>query len=169
MQNKYYTPDISDLFIGYECEIRIGSSAFYIMDMSENAEKPIEKKSDDIPTFLPYIIGQGYENITITRAISEISRDGIRTPYLTKEQIEAEGWVFLPDNSQEDWLEFRAQKKRLGVTPSEDAWNMVIYCPTVQKLLILMRYTNDFEEETFYDGQCKSINEFRKIIKWIKI
>ena len=68
MENKYFTPDIEDFHVGYECEI-----------LKENWEHFVFNVEEIIPVF--------------ARVNSKtIVSDKIRVPYLTKEKIEAEGW-----------------------------------------------------------------------------
>lgn len=75
MENKreqYFTPDIEDIRVGYECE-----------ELLSNGEtvKSILKKDD------------------IWAALNEAEmKIGIRVPYLNKDQIEKEGWKSM-DNS----------------------------------------------------------------------
>ena len=75
MENKYYTPDIEDIRVGYECEI-------------------FNPANTD-----PFILGHYYDSwdkITIHRVnMYDVGRKEFRTPYLTKEQIEAEGWIHI--------------------------------------------------------------------------
>lgn len=120
--NKYYTPDLEDIRIGYSCEI----------------------KSNDNWDF--YVVGEGYENITINRAINETKFGGIRTPYLTKEDIESEKWKWdrtyscYMKNDVKLWLEDN------------------------QKLSLMV------EHDYLFNGECKSINEFKYITeKLLKI
>jgi hypothetical protein len=63
MENKYFTPNIEDLCIGYELEIR-------------QANKWLSHKIQSNDCFCDFI-----------------DMDGYRVPYLNKEQIEAEGWT----------------------------------------------------------------------------
>jgi len=119
---KYYNPDLEDIRIGYSCEI----------------------KSNDNWDF--YVVGEGYENITINRAINETKFGGIRTPYLTKEDIESEKWKWdrtyscYMKNDVKLWLEDN------------------------QKLSLMV------EHDYLFNGECKSINEFKYITeKLLKI
>ena len=67
----YFVPDIEDIRVGYECEI-----------------KPTGSEELD---WMPYVInGDTAFKYYKTKGKGATS---IRVPYLTKEQIEAEGWV----------------------------------------------------------------------------
>lgn len=76
-KNKYYTPDIKDLFIGYECELLV-------------------PKSTD-----PFVLG-GYYDAWVPLEISKAWRihdiqNGeqlVRTKYLDREDIERCGWSY---------------------------------------------------------------------------
>ena len=134
MENKYFTPDIEDIHIGYECELLMNTNVS-ILNPTSNA-----------PEFKPFIFEKNKIELLIELY------DSIRVPYLTKEQIEAEGWKFdynLGDfdyyiktvNNTEYELEF-CYKERINI----NIW-----------------------KRTLYHGECKDINTFRKIIKLLEI
>ena len=119
MENKYFTPDIEDICIGYELEIN-WSRAYEVCWV------PIKVLVQD-------------EDFAYTNSISEIINaldDGMseaRVPYLTKEQIEAEEWKFdynLGDfdyyiktvNDTEYELEF-CYKERINI----NIWKRTLY------------------------------------------
>lgn len=68
IEQKYYTPNPEDLFIGYECEI---------IEISEQWIRRTIAHSSEIGS-----------------CVMKIDRKHIRVPYLTKEQIENKGWIF---------------------------------------------------------------------------
>jgi hypothetical protein len=134
MENKYFTPDIEDIHVGYECELLMNTNVS-ILNPTSNA-----------PEFKPFIFEKNKIELLIELY------DSIRVPYLTKEQIEAEGWKFdynLGDfdyyiktvNNTEYELEF-CYKERINI----NIW-----------------------KRTLYHGECKDINTFRKIIKLLEI
>jgi hypothetical protein len=141
MENKYFTPDIEDLCIGYECEYNFARAYTDEFDFVKIGYKDVTP-------------GKGGYTNELTHMIHLID-DGaaaIRVPYLTKEQIEAEGWKFdynLGDfdyyiktvNNTEYELEF-CYKERINI----NIW-----------------------KRTLYHGECKDINTFRKIIKLLNI
>ena len=65
---SYYTPTIEELHIGYQCEIT------YAKDLIGTRDE----------YFFKYVVEPQYFN--------EGDYVAVRTPFLTKEQIEAEGW-----------------------------------------------------------------------------
>lgn len=142
MENNYYTPELSDLYIGYECE---------------TAPKPSLILGELLYT--PYVITGEYP-------IGNHFKYGIiRTPYLTKEQIEAEGWKLLEDDDGQLMFE---GKRFLGISPSEDNHYRVNYYTDTKSLLVWRYYANG-HEDVYFDGNCPSINEFRKITKLLGI
>ena len=66
MENNYYTPELSDLYIGYECEVKIG----------EEWEKTNLTDSIQFP-----------------HVELRLSQGRLRTPYLTKEQMPHGGYT----------------------------------------------------------------------------
>jgi hypothetical protein len=130
MENKYFTPDIEDICIGYEYE--------HINVKTRDWEKTKIANAKILSYFM-----HGTDKI-----ISSVTR----VPYLTKEQIETEGWKFnynLGDfdyyiktvNDEEYELEF-CYKERINI---------------------------NIGKRTLYQGKCKDINTFRKIIKLLEI
>jgi hypothetical protein len=128
MKNKYFTPDIEDMSVGYEYELYHQEDGW--------------KK----------VIFSAWENFNYDAFIYCLKDKEVRVPYLTKEQIEGEGWKFdynLGDfdyyiktvNDTEYELEF-CYKERINI----NIW-----------------------KRTLYHGECKDINTFRKIIKLLKI
>jgi hypothetical protein len=136
-ENKYYTPDIEDIYIGYSCELKKqGEWKNYIClrpnELSNLLHQYLEPRMDGIP---------------------------VRTPYLSKEQIEAEGWS---EEGNYTGTSFYKNNWKLGFkrgTIKKDE-NTILNTSTIAIFL---------NEDIRYVGECKSINEFRKICKWLGI
>ena len=126
MENKYFTPDIEDIRVGYEYE-------------------SLQKQEDGSEKWVPQKIVRRYD--------LEGDWEGwlhygiVRTPYLTKEQIEAEGWKHYGNNCFE-------------LNPR---W----FCSWYPEINRLEVYDN--ENEKNFAGKCKDINTFRKICKLLEI
>lgn len=149
MENKYYTPEITDIRVGYECEIWMPQNpsfdkwdweSFILQKNHFNPEQP----------FFPLIAK-------------------LRTPFLTKEQIGADGWEVYPSvMPNQDWIGF-----------SKDNYMLVYYCfnndiskPCIKILakdVILLEWMGNFPEMFRVTLPCPSINEFRFICKLLKI
>lgn len=153
---KYFTPDISDIRVGYECEYYLGNS------WHEHVVESLYTDRD------------GYGIFELEQYLQEGS---LRVPYLTKEQIEAEGWE-LYSKGIDLWF------KREVLTEEFD-WsgicNFYGYKPYKlylnyglhdYKLKIKCDFSGgqDFNEaDTLFEGECKDINTFRWICKLLKI
>lgn len=154
MNNKYFTPDIEDIRVGYEYEVDMFSNGW---------EKEI---FGDSPSWT-----QWYEKDGFTEALSS---KRIRTPYLTKEQIEAEGWklskysMLFADFSKEDFQEdyyaylFTKDNYTLVYNTENKILSIVITDPSLGE-------DSDLGKIPIFRGECKSINEFRTIIKLLNI
>lgn len=141
--NKYYVPTVEELCIGYECETK---------------------------TYIDF----DFYKIIINNEIYETDCDGIhepncplyrenmvlfRTKYLDKQDLENEGWVEDKINSD---------KYRLNLEKDFDNYILgVVYIPE-EKELIIYKYIHK-KESILFNGKCKSINEFRNIIKYLGI
>lgn len=132
MENKYFTPEISDIRFGYEYEKWI----------------PAEKewrKSTIVDLRLDFIF---------TAFSGKIQEQWIRVPYLTKEQIEAEGW--------ESCGEIGDYKK----DGYKALYGIISNSSKSQHYLSIVQGDNFFVR---YAGECKDINTFRYIMKLLNI
>jgi hypothetical protein len=158
MENKYFTPDIEDICIGYEYEkYSIGLQMVYGRFLPDN-------ERDDELKWRPNIIKCGSDILGLEagsypnedepyKAFKTLWKDYIRVPYLTKEQIEAEGWKQI---SSEILTHGYFLKGECRLELLEDS-------------IICIRNGYWYPENTIYKGECKDINTFRKIIKLLGI
>ena len=143
MENKYFTPNIEDFHVGYEYEhediIPSGSSDYF--------KSVISKPSEIEHLFQGFDVGIG-----------------IRVPYLTREQIEAEGWYKINNN-----YPIQTFKHPINVNVE------VIYNYDTNYLFITIPGKIMFTEPKIeyraskFSGKCKDINTFRKICKLLEI
>jgi hypothetical protein len=133
MKNKYFTPDIKD--------IRVGFVAEWLQEIDTPSE------------YWELRTLQHYNLTTAARSLALIKKPTVRVPYLTKEQIEAEGWKY--DLDQTDGaitfvkkvkgryyeLHFNSKKKEVLINHSSDSLPF----------------------------KCNDINTFRTIIKLLGI
>jgi len=138
MENKYYTPSIEDIRVGYECEWKDCDEHTW----EKKNEYPWEKR----------II----EADEVEFTIDDVEEGRIRTPYLTKEQIEAEGWVEMSPPIISISREFR------NIPFIKDGYRLDYNINSNQLAITISR------EFLFY-GECKSINELRIICKLLNI
>lgn len=139
MNNKYFTPEISDLFVGYETTIFTPSEFEqpYYKDiiLSKNDLTDIFKFNGDLRN------GQG------------IPLDFLKTLYLTKENIEKEDWKLDNfDNDGVSWFK-------------KDNYELVYFDEYKSTHSMIIKYFGD----TFFQGKIKSINEFKKLLKMLDI
>lgn len=132
---KYFQPDITDIRVGYECEINKSLFA----GISEGWHKF---------TF------NEFEQLDI---LNKNSLKAFRVPYLTKEQIEAEGWRSI------HWREYLWEKG-----------NKIIHFFNGQKEDVddstyLSTFTIHNSSKVLFEGECRCINDFRQIMKFLCI
>ena len=129
--NKYFTPDILDIHVGYECEIY------------ENEQY--------VSYVIPHVIVGGNTRIDIPCGSHWSIQNKLRVPFLTKEQIKAEGWILQSETG--------------------------FFIKGKYELYYNQQWNNDkefslqiLEQPNFmFKGFCKDINTFRKIIKLLGI
>lgn len=153
-QNKYFTPNIEDLYVGYECEIQ--SSWGW-----QKGKWPEILDQDTLSGFDKQKKG----------SLEATYASCLRVPFLTKEQIELEDWK-NPDVYRDGGT--LVYKKPTG----EQAWWELTF--RGENMMIMSRYikieyiwhlldTGKRLSRTHFSGECKDINTFRYICKLLGI
>lgn len=141
MKNEYFVPDITDLRVGYVCEVN---------------RLAIDDKQPDVWVYTT--IKKVHQ---IEAAEKALNLKYLRVPYLTKEQIEAEGWRWI-GQGYDGAITYGYGKNNHQIT----IWpNPPVH---YQNAVVAIQIT-DNDGNIEYDGECKSINEFRFICKLLKI
>lgn len=139
--NKYYTPDISDLHIGYEGE--------YLAMITPQTR-----------VWKPFKIEDSFSFNEIWDIFNEGKQTNIKVKYLSKEDIESEGWKDLENHPKLVEQHYSQGKHRLVL-------NQITRGIEV--------YTINFVDTELsppiqiYKGECKSINELKKLMKSLSI
>ena len=143
---EYFTPDITDIRVGYECEC--------LWCCAEPREWKLIKitAEDNMNTI----------ELPIEEAIYRVIDNEIRVPYITQEQIEAEGWKIdtrfntIVCSKQVVW--FDGINREIELRYDEN-----------KKILYLGYDCGNFTLYGIFEGECKDINTFRQIQKLLKI
>jgi hypothetical protein len=147
MENKYFTPDIEEMFVGCEFEMH---------DTWGDWKKLI--LTEDLLKHPAVGLGSGNERAPWYWKF--------RVPYLTKEQIEAEGWELIQIYPKGSCV-FQKGTKEDGY---ELTYNFTEHRITFAKLYFYYlddKYTRT--ELSWRSLKCKDINTFRKICKLLEI
>lgn len=151
-EDKYFVPDIEDFHVGYECEVNWNRA--YVDEFI-----PIKLKiCDELDNGVRDCYNSNVEDVLIAYD------DGyaeFRTPYLTKEQIEAEGWEVIDDKNPAKFkhpVEVDVQV----IYDFENHYLWITIPAEIVKEKIKYRANK-------YAGYCKSINEFRYISKLLQL
>lgn len=155
MKNKYFTPDIEDICIGYEYEQ-------LVTPLSESLGKSEEE----------WMKCKFPDPFTIDRILLLYERkEQLRVPYLTKEQIEAEEWTYTGKISTRNMPCDPFNKIELEFI-KDDVSLAYDIISNILKISKVIDVTKDIEykitTDLFY-GKCKDINTFRKITKLLGI
>ena len=168
MENKYFTPNIEDIRVGYE----------------------FEEASEGRPGYPEWVKGR-IEDFEEAQLIIEekLPRQSIRVPYLTKEQIEAEGWKNIGGGLSENFFycsegeeseSYKKQKLHYDlvekylifgshITYRKDGYDLDFYfqpyCPKKHWIEIKIHELRHI----IYMGECKDINTFRYICKLLGV
>lgn len=132
MKNKYFTPDIENLCIGYECEIN-----------------NIHGKWESIT--ITFTNSNSFYKTDLAEVCLLVEDKYVRVPYLTKEQIEAEGWKPEKSYFRKNNLYLFFENNELEIEFGEPfTWDAS-------------------DSDVRYKGECKDINTFRLIQKLLGI
>ena len=149
MENKYYTPDIEDIHIGYEglyrnqCRDIIGNKDLNF----DRWDKTVLNKYN-VETILKYGIND------------------FKTAYLTKEQIKNEGWLFLEaQGPNTDFIDFIIKKEIIA----DERYINSLYLEYNLETRDMRIYEDEGDYQHYFDGLCKSINELRTIMRLLQI
>lgn len=158
--NKYYTPEISELFIGYECEewskVYLEHEELKKDVLVEGFDETLQKSF--IHMWFPRTITGGMRDLDLPSVIRDKK---LRTPYLSKEDIEKEG--------------FKEVKEIFELVVPEEGFNEWKYLKVYLEGNHKIKITETFESSwanftnTIFHGECKSVNELRKIKKMLCI
>jgi len=161
-QNKYYTPDISELHVGYECEHTTCKGAF---DISLEDDIVKDKLTvDDLRRYLRFCNIHG-----------DSVKDYIRTRYLDQSDIESLGWKncrkltdWFGKNDKPNQVGFDMQNMMLGYDYDSHILAVTVKDPTKSEDGKTEVY--DYPKNVkWFRGECKSINELRTIMKFLNI
>lgn len=139
MENKYFTPDIEEMFVGCEFE----------MDDTWGGWKKLILTEDLLKN--PMVsLGSGNERAPWYWKF--------RVPYLTKEQIEGEGWKFIKHHVEIEGYEFE-----------KDEYSLYVEFDFRGEIYLKIYSGGYYNEFNYFSGKCKDINTFRKICKLLEI
>jgi hypothetical protein len=149
MENKYYTPEIEDLRVGYECEWNTHADPIQV---------------DGYTRWMPHTITvETLENYGLGCMRKNMKH--FRTPYLTKEQMEAEGWNY---SAVDDY--YKSSKNSCGTYRIKQLSDNKLSIQFVPCTSLSREKSGNYEENRQQMVvECKSINELRTIQKLLNI
>ena len=145
---KYYTPKIEDLFEGYEFEH--------------------QEYDEFVDVYTDNWVKSGFDSRGgLGHDLTHDFNDGrVRVPYLSKEQIEAEGWKYLGGF----WWEWPIKDSIYVEEFSNRTLDFRLNFSSPDKYLIMEAYErNSFDWERVFAGPCPTVNELRTLQRWFKI
>lgn len=170
MKKKYFTPKIEEIYIGYETEeISNFFGEFSTFRNFPNLDSLEAHYLSEEISSTPVIIDSN-KLVELMLLNNLPRREGgkrmlgtYRTPYLTKEQIENEGWV-LKGKSTCLWFDKEGDFERTTYT----LYKATLYYNLEDKWLSI--YLHDCGDKIdIFQGKCLCINDFRKIMKYLSI
>lgn len=149
MSDKYFTPDIEDIRVGYECEVKNSSD-----------DKNFEWEHLKIVGVDDAKISGRLMDWSFYDSLNAVKDKSVRVPYLTKEQIIAEGWREIHD---EEYIKSIPVEDGM---PSKTWW---FHNNVDTEYLSTIEFRYNGYHNVGFRGECKDINTFRWISKLLKI
>ena len=119
--------------------------------------------------WFPRIITGGLRDLDLDYALKN---QLLRTPYLSKEDIESLGWEFIEEINYsnniigDDIRQFFRKDFQSDILLNF-YYELVLLSD--YRIAIYLCSPHDKNGATSFFGECKSINELKKILKWLKI
>lgn len=149
--DKYFTPSIEDIRVGYELQ-------YHNISMDEAGEAALNYDRWDTT-----ILKQGNVDTFMKYGIRDV-----RVPYLTKEQIEAEGWINTTNPLNINIWSFEKGNRfiilRMNDLENPFILQVIVKDPSIEELVLGMP-----SEHFRFTAPCKDINTFRYICKLLGI
>lgn len=140
-ENKYFTPSIEDIRVGYELEWKLNK-----VDWIEYYDKSVYDWQKHVITENDFHGGElGDDFHSFGNSNCEF-----RVPYLTQEQIETEGWV--------EGKKGRFELQQITILQDEERTDWLVITETIKD-----------KQQLAFKGECKDINTFRYICKLLRI
>lgn len=183
-ENKYYTPEPEELYIGYTCEACFSSYAGYMIFDLQNPEndklhEPVDKEAAKHWVSFLLIKEESLYTANNTRnhktALMLLKDKRLRTKYLDKNDIESFGWKFKEVIAGTFGIhKFSAENKQTQGADF-DTWYS-LHADFGYKYPRIKIYTEFrggmvYTESTtcIFNGECKSINELKIIHRLLQI
>lgn len=129
MDAEYYTPDVEDIHIGFECEIN--------------------HREGWLPIKVDYLYdGDEYGNTFEIEKAIENRPKGIRVPYLKSAQIEKEGWaLYDPINrvyrKENFCLIHKSDKHEIEISDTDSSYGMQVKydgsCKSINEFMVIIK------------------------------
>lgn len=166
--NKYYTPDIEDLFIGYECErLVMEDQTPIVIENAQRLKEIIDKRLKGSKVWESYKIESPLYIVDL------INSNLIRTKYLDKSDIEELGWTEVKERFKHPFLGLIEGYKIINETTGFNETSEYQLCkhPNSTIISIYRIYESSWgsQHEQIYSGNCPSINEGKKLMKMLNI
>lgn len=149
-ENKYYVPEFSEFNDGLEYEALHSNEWFFCEGGNEWMKQiwhPQYRLKEQHPTTICWAIEKGW----------------IRIPYLSKEDIEAEGFEVQPDNGQP--IIYSSGKVEKRVLYKKDGLFLAKWDSSTAVVIIL----DNLDEEILFQGTIKNRSKLKDVLKMIGV
>jgi len=151
MESKYYTPDIEELYVGFECEHTTNMSAFEINDTDRiyNSLLIIHELCD-------------YINWSLDEGLNKF----VRVKYLDQEDIESLGWIYT-GKAVGLWFNKKGFFDTPGGRHRLTEYKLIYFKDNNE--LHIEGFFGNISEGMLFEGIIKNKSELKKLLKQLKI
>jgi len=173
MENKYYTPEIEEFHVGFECEITDVNACMEEFSKEREAKMWFDKIYTPKHVFKKHTITE--RDMSFYSLDPHFIEKDLRVKYLDKEDIEACEWKHDPNNDGEESPSlFEKHGYSLGfsidqqMTPKDTCY--ILYLFPDQFVIIDSIYKcGSGREEMLFRGYIKNKSELKRLMKQLNI
>jgi len=166
MEAKYYTPTISELFVGFECEkqnqVLIATELGNSIDFQQRYP---ESKYTPKSTFAPYIIDS--RDIQLLELNPHVLESEVRVKYLDSVDIESLGWKHNPNLDNEEIPDlFDLHGYSFGFVSSREGYFLWKF---PDGLVLINKYSENSSDERIFKGTVQNKSVLRQVMSMLNI
>ena len=167
MESKYYVPEISEFYVGFEFEYRDPA-----WEGREEFQPCVVKDSQTLRFTTNLNSIDGFNEVDFEHLLSnieyEIAHNNIRVKYLDTSDIEEEGFKFV---GKEEYLFEKDidEYSHLEVDFDPEELTIVITELYQAKLTARILHRETREYNVLFNGKIKNKSEFKKVLKMLDI
>lgn len=154
-ESKYYTPDISEFYVGFEFEEDVqGNNLWTKYFLTRNDLKNLE-----------YATTNEFDDI-----LNNLKKEQVRVKYLDEKDILSLGFEFDKTNKMRYWYKWEQYNERIQEDKSYRYWNLyLVHDPDENLIKVTADISDGNQDEKFFEGIIKNKSELKKLLEQLNI